>query len=49
MGLNKLLLYRTLSRNRKLGLLYVGYRAAKFMYGLYHKRSTAKKNLGGKP
>ena len=43
MGLNKLLLYRTLSRNRKLGLLYVGYKAAKFMYGIYQKRRTGKK------
>ena len=48
MGLNKLLLYRVLSKNRKLGLLFVGYKAAKFMFGLYQKRNTGTRKVVGK-
>ena len=48
MGLNKLLLYRAISKNKKLGLLLVGYKAAKFMLGLYQKRRTGNRMIGGK-
>lgn len=38
MALKKLLLYRLLKRNKKLGLLYVGYKAAKYGLGMYRKK-----------
>lgn len=46
MNLNKLLLYRTLTRNKKLGLLFVGYKAAKYVLGQYQKRRNAKSRIG---
>ena len=48
MGLNKLLLYRALSKNRKLGLLFVGYKTAKFIFGLYQQRDSGNRKIVGK-
>lgn len=43
MALKKFLLYKVLRRNKKFGLLYVGYQAAKYGFGLYSKKKALKK------
>lgn len=48
MGLVGLLSKRMLLRNKKLALLYLGYKAAKFGYGKLRKRRSAKHRRAAK-
>lgn len=48
MALNKLLLYKVLKSNKKLGLLFVGYNDAKYMLGLYETRKKGNRKLADK-
>ena len=48
MGLVGLLSKRMLLRNKKLALLYVGYKAAKYGYTHYRKRRSGKNSKSGK-
>ncbi|AWX43257.1 hypothetical protein HME9304_00244 [Flagellimonas maritima] len=43
MPIRKYLLYKLATRNKKMGLLYLGYKAAKYGLGIYRKRRRKKK------
>ncbi|MGB5822169.1 MAG: hypothetical protein WBG90_21985 [Saonia sp.] len=44
MALRRLLFNRILLGNKKMALLYFGYKAAKYGYGLYRKKGPRKRS-----